>query len=484
VDDAWLDAGRSQEVQTKLPGLASALDADHMQKQLQQWLLGESADLVVERCEPRKAYLERAACTVRYLLDLSDQRNGRSRHAIVTGRLFSASRSCAAFVQDQLVPLAALADDRGETVPHTARIGMFPELNMAVHLFPLDPDLPTLIDATDAERMKGLLQLASWTETADELQVDECRIDVAHYPRRGRCVLRYELQRRGTGSGDPRHQVLYGKVFTPGETPSDHSAVVALRRRLLESDCAWFAVPRSAGFVPELRMALLEGVPGTPRLARLIAARLDPSTAADDEPLRLEQAVDKCAAIAATVHASGTELGLPRSLSDQCESALRALSMLKRVSPRLGALLDEALARIAAEAAMAEPMESCFCHGDYTPAQVLFDGAESALIDFDSTCQAEPALDLGHFAAYLEVAVRKVEMRRKIDGRRLGEKLRNRFVAGYLGAGPPIGDGEGLRRRLQLYEQISLVRIAIHSWYQLKPGRVATALSVLQEHTR
>jgi hypothetical protein len=477
-DHGWLDAARSPEIASQLPGLASALRADYMGKRLQTWLLGSRTDHVLERCAPGKAYLEPDACTLRYQLALRDQRTGRPRHAIVTGRLFATGRSCAAFLQEQLVPLAAVAQEGAEAVPFATRVGNLAELNMAVHLFPVDPDLPTLIHATDRRRMKEALRLTSGAEAVD---VDDCRIEVAHYPRRGRCVLRFELQTRGRDAGELRHRALYGKVFMPTETPSDHSAVIALRKRLDEGGSARFAIPRAAGFVPELRMVLLEEVPGAPRVARLIAARLDESTAGHEEPLGLEQAVDECAAIVATVHASGITQGRRRALGDECDAVARELSMLRRVSPRLGALLDGAVGRVAAEGAPAEAMERCFCHGDYTPAQVLFDGSASALIDFDNTCQAEPGLDLGHFAAYLKLAARKAEMRKRIDPSGLGDTLSRRFLDHYVAAGPPIVDGESLRRRLRLYEQLSLVRVAMHSWHQLKPGRVATALSVLEE---
>jgi aminoglycoside phosphotransferase (APT) family kinase protein len=477
-DLGWLDAAHSPEIEANLPGLASALRADYMRARLQTWLLGSRADHDLEGCEPGKAYLELDGCTVRYRLALRDKRTGRSRQAIVTGRLFATGRSCAAFLQDQLVPLAAVAQEEAEAGSFETRVGTLPELNMAVHVFPVDPDLPTLIHATDRRRMKEALHLTSGAEAVD---VDECRIEVAHYPRRGRCVLRFELETRGKDAGELRHRALYGKVFMPTETPSDHSAVIALRKRLREGGPARFAIPRAAGFVPELRMVLLEEVPGVPRVARLIAARLDQSTAGHEEPLGLEQAVDECAAIVATVHASGIDLGRRRALGDECDAVARELSMLKRVSPRLGALLDEAVRRVAAEGAPGEAMERCFCHGDYTPAQVLFDGSASALIDFDNTCQAEPALDLGHFAAYLRLAARKAEMRRGISASGLGDALSRRFLNHYLAAGPPIVDGDSLRRRLALYEQLSLVRVAIHSWHQLKPERVATALSVLEE---
>src|SRR3712207_8430077 len=52
-------------------------------------------------------------------------------------------------------------------------------------------------------------------------------------------------------------------------------------------------------------------------------------------------------------------------------------------------------------AAECDPLPLVPSHGDLTPGQILFDGARPGLLDFDTVCQAEPALDLGQFLAYL-----------------------------------------------------------------------------------
>ena len=52
-------------------------------------------------------------------------------------------------------------------------------------------------------------------------------------------------------------------------------------------------------------------------------------------------------------------------------------------------------------------MPFCLCHGDFKYAQVFFDGDAVGLVDLDNVCQAEPALDLGQFFAYLRTQARK-----------------------------------------------------------------------------
>jgi aminoglycoside phosphotransferase (APT) family kinase protein len=117
-------------------------------------------------------------------------------------------------------------------------------------------------------------------------------------------------------------------------------------------------------------------------------------------------------------------------------------------------------------------------HGDYTPGQVLFDGVRPGLLDFDTVCRAEPALDLGQFLAYLRLAVTKEA---GPDGAPdLEAGLVDRFLDGYATAAglSPRAD-RSLRTRVSVYEQISLLRVALHSFYKLKPRRLELVLRLL-----
>ena len=52
-------------------------------------------------------------------------------------------------------------------------------------------------------------------------------------------------------------------------------------------------------------------------------------------------------------------------------------------------------------------MSPCFSHGDFTYSQLIFDGSDGGLVDFDSICQAEPAHDVGHYLAYQRLNIIK-----------------------------------------------------------------------------
>ena len=122
-------------------------------------------------------------------------------------------------------------------------------------------------------------------------------------------------------------------------------------------------------------------------------------------------------------------------------------------------------------------------HGDYTHRQVMFGPGGSGVVDFDGLCLAEPALDLGHFCAYLRVACRKAGSS-SATSTELADRLCDHFLNAYAYAGVAgsrHADGAFLRERVAMYELISLARMALRSWLQLKAERTVRVLEVAAE---
>jgi aminoglycoside phosphotransferase (APT) family kinase protein len=120
-------------------------------------------------------------------------------------------------------------------------------------------------------------------------------------------------------------------------------------------------------------------------------------------------------------------------------------------------------------------------HGDFDPSQVLFDGPTTSLVDFDTACLAEPALDLGQFTGRLAVALRRAPAAAGVttDG---GLDLESVFLREYLrlnGHDPDV-----LPSRVGAYRTVALARLAVRSWCQLKPQRLRPVLALLDEPPR
>ncbi|MGH2217429.1 phosphotransferase, partial [Enterococcus faecalis] len=69
--------------------------------------------------------------------------------------------------------------------------------------------------------------------------------------------------------------------------------------------------------------------------------------------------------------------------------------------PRVGSAADPLLGRLADVHSSVPPDLLVSAHHDFRPAQVLLHGGQVGFIDFDGSCRAEPALDLGRFRAKL-----------------------------------------------------------------------------------
>ena len=115
-------------------------------------------------------------------------------------------------------------------------------------------------------------------------------------------------------------------------------------------------------------------------------------------------------------------------------------------------------------------------HGDFTPAQVLLDGQDVAIVDLDTLCWADPALDLGRFLAHLEL----LAVKRGGDAATpLVHDLTRAFLRGYGEATPRTAAAAEATDRIALYKTTTLARTALRACRQLKDYRVELALGLL-----
>jgi hypothetical protein len=443
-----------------LPGLATAFDEEAMKGHLQAALFGaDSSDYVVERCTPtRPLYMPGRSCLLRYRFRARSRASGAVLEPIVTGRVFSNRPACAAYMSDKLAPVAARMRGRPEVAALAAPAALIEPLNMVVYVWPVDGELPTLVEATDRGRMVEIVR-----ETLDQFVVDDCEIELVRYRRRQRCVLRYTVVGKDA-EGVGRQLVAYGKLSGVGtETPKD-VIVNELHRRLGHA----LSIPRSLGWWPELQLSLLEALPGEALIGAALRAQLrgDPSPGA----LPLEEMVAACGHAAAALHGSGVALGPARTIDDDLAGLRRDMAIVRPFVHDSGDRAQAWFEQVAALAQQSQPLGPCLSHGDFKYEQLLFDGARSALVDFDGVCQAEPALDLGKFLAHLRVEAP------------LGDELAEQFLLGYLSAsGDRVEDERRLRLRTALYEAVSLLHLTLWSQRNLDETATHATSRLLQE---
>jgi hypothetical protein len=467
--------------QEALPGLATAFDEEAMKGYLQSALFGvDRSGYAVERCMPADPfYMPGEGCILRYRFQARSTR-GEVLEPIVMGRVFPNRSTCATYMSEKLAPLAARMRGRPEAAALAAPAALIDPLHMVVHVWPIDGELPTLVDATDRRRMIEIFR-ETLPEVLDQrFLVDDCRIELVSYRRRQRCVLRYTIAGTGARREDSRRLIVYGKVTAPGAETLDRRTIDALRDRIVQRGARYrFTLPRSFGRRPELGLSLLEALPGEAQIGPAIRARLRGRP--PPEGLSLEEMVATCGHVAAALHTSGLKVGRARALADELTGLRREIAMSRHFVPHFGDQAQSWLERIEALAQRTEPLQLCLSHGDFKYAQLLFDGDRGGLVDLDRICQAEPALDLGKFLAHLRAQARRMQRRASVSSP-LGDELGEHFLGAYLRAlGEQLDDERRLRLRTTLYETIAILHLAVRSQQNLNEARLEIASALLEE---
>jgi ABC-type multidrug transport system fused ATPase/permease subunit len=473
-----LDPLRSPGLVSAVPGLTEALSGAAMAPRLQR-MLADGWELLT--CTPAKALVEPGeGAGLQYRLELRRRATGETVQHLVAGRLFRTVEDAERWRRDLDGPVARL-EGRDDLRAFAEPAVLLPDLRLVLHAFPLDPTLPGLITATDPRAIVEMLGPVL-TSSVPGLVLNDCRAETVKYAR-GSCVLRYELDWRLQPSRRSLKQVVYGKVYEGGQGQLVGPALTALREQPADGArlSLPFLVPRFQAYLPELRLALLDAVPGSPLLSALIRARegAPGARAADGPPL--EVAIAACARSAAALHRTSIPVGAPRTLADEIDGTRTSVDDLAPLAPELAVSLHRHLDAVA-DAARDRPEPPGVAHGDLQPSQVLFDGPTTALVDWDTVCRAEPALDLGEFTANLAVAVRKARdaAGAAVNG---GEDLGSAFLRDYVHHSGH-SDPDVLLGRVAAYRRVALVRIAVRSWCRLKPERLRPTLALLDEPQR
>jgi aminoglycoside phosphotransferase (APT) family kinase protein len=493
IDSLDMDLPRSAMYQKKVPALAEAFNAEQMKTTLQEALIGQAEGRYsIVKCVPGKAlYLLDHTINMQFKLEVLDNTNHETTTTLVNARLFQDSASCRAFLQEALLPIAARMDGRPEIQPFTRPVAILEHLNMSLSVYPIDGLIPTLVDATDPGKVSSLL-----TETLPEVlsgsfSMQEVHQDLAHYGRYKRCVLRYSIDGIQTETQTPQQVTVYGKVDADGLGGVTVDIISALRERLSEPDLLYhFRIPRSLGYFPEMQLLLMEALPGKPFFKPLLKAWIEKSNhqAAGNEPplhsedATLEKAIQTCALIAATLHSSSIQLGPRTTLETQLAKLQAEADVVYEVFPELGAQIKSWMSQTVEFAQVYPPMPLCFSHGDFTYTQLIFDGKEGGLVDFDTMCQAEPAQDLGHYLAYQRLNIIKDQDPNSPFPQEEIEHLCAVFLDTYIDVSKAwIADEALLRGRVAIYELVSLVRLTLHSWEKMKGSRLKQTMSLLEE---
>jgi hypothetical protein len=434
----------------RLPGLAAARDADHARRVVARLLPDGTT---IRDVRPASFWWRNDTCLVRYRVQLDDRAD-----LVVLGEVHATPGRAERHLSRTVLQAPAARAARTPPRPWRRWGTVDPDASLVVHPFPLDPALPSLATCLDPAAVSAIVPGGIDLHLRGD-------VTVVHHPRTGPCVLRYD-----GGAAGP----VYGKVYDDEVAgPRVHAVLRALAHPAFTTDGVLVRFPTAITYEPRLRLLLTGAVAGVAELpARLRDVPIDATGDAADEAL-LAAAVAAGRGLAA-VHAQEVVAAPVRTLEREARDLRRLLASVALCWPAISTSLRGRLAHALLTAP--EPPPFTPCHGDYTPGQVLTAGPAVGVVDFDTVAWADPASDLGRYIATVELLVAK----------RVGEPqaelvaaVSDALLAGYLSARPDARRDAGLRRRMYVHRTLSLIRSATRSCLQLKDGRLAIALALL-----
>ncbi len=251
-----------------------------------------------------------------------------------------------------------------------------------------DPKMWFLVPAlTPAEAQPHLARCWAATSGPDS-RLRLRAIRVARYKPARRCLIEYDVQLDGPPQ-PPASLTILGKAKA-GEpdtaSPELHRVLRAAGFGPDSSD--GILVPEPLGMIPEFQMWLQRKVPGA------TAAEVLPTPAGVALAGRVAEAAHK-------LHEAGVPARRHHTMADELRLLREYLALVVQTRPQWASRLERLLAACDQLGGTVPEPRPCGIHRDFYPAQVLIDGPELYLVDFDLYCLGDPALDIGNFLGHM-----------------------------------------------------------------------------------
>jgi len=404
-----------------LPGLHDALDVERVRDRLRDALPDCRDGTLLESVGIHSVqYWPGRGCLILYALKLRRSPGRRSESQWLAAEL-QPNGGVAAPIPDSLVERYRKLGGR----PLRQPLARLPDLGLSACAFPLDPSLPSLLDACDPARMR--IELGRlWSDRGVRMR----RVDIRplSYTPHARVALHYETLGEARASGLPEVRHLVGKI----DAARDAAACFARNWAIWKAARQRFGLAPPVGYVAGLDLFLQEHIDGQ-RLSDLA------DTGA------FVGLVRQTARAVAQLHGLQLPLNARRKVNPYLEMVRRWGTMLATIRPqdrrRILALRDRTVADIESRATLTGPI-----HNDLHPSNVLVSDRRVTLIDLDNMVPGDGLLDIGRFLSALRVSSLRVSGRP--DGlAEAGEA----FLEHYLAA-----TGEDMRRA-RLFEAASLL---------------------------
>jgi hypothetical protein len=299
-----------------------------------------------------------------------------------------------------------------------------------------------------------------------------------------RCTVVYHLQYPAEPDGQRPERVV-AKTYRGEKGLNAYEGMRALWESPLgASQTVTIAEPLA--YLPEIKVLVQGPIREEQTLKEMVRSAIGKrTTEAMEEVLHFMR---KTAAGVVALHRSNVRFGPTWKWENELADVQEMIDDLAQAIPSLKTAASPLLNRLQ-ELVTAYPADPPVpAHGSFRPAQVLIHQGRIGFIDFDSFCQAEPALDLALFMGNVKsIGLTMAEDDEDAPALDLAEQEARLaqleaacqvFLEEYQAALPVS------RERIALWETLDLLTIILHSWTKVKPVRLKNTMFLLEHHLR
>jgi len=269
-----------------------------------------------------------------------------------------------------------------------------------------------------------------------------------------RCTVRFAFKVSQDGSSGRVRRSVIGKFYKKRSLLAVQTAVTMawLRENGFHASSP-IRVPNHFRVSRDWQTQIMEDVPGS-ALCELSAGEYRNGAGLAGEAL-------------AKLHTCPVRVSGCHSVDDELAVVTRWVKLVGELGSDLAPAADRARRRVVSALELCRTATRRLVHRDFYDRQVLIDGQRVAVIDFDTLCHADPAIDVGNFLAHLELARARGECR--------ASGADEAFLAGY-GAERAAGMGA----RIEAYSKSALLRLACMVSFEAPPGVAETLLERIE----
>ncbi|HEY6072369.1 MAG TPA: phosphotransferase, partial [Anaerolineales bacterium] len=366
---------------------------------------------------------------------------------------------------------------------------VIPDLNLELWIKQPEAVLSALGMLTDPEQSRQYLMRTIRAGSANyrDLEIQACHPRIARYKPGSRCTIVYQLD-YAPGATDHHRwpELVVAKTYRKEKGQAAYESMLAFWNSSLNSSDA-LKIAEPLAYDSELRVMIQGPIRQEKTLKDMtvLAVKTGTKEAFD----QLTDTMRRTARALAELHMSGAALDTVYGWEIDEAQVRETIEDLSISLPQFAMAAYPLLDRLSRLEAKSRPDPLVPSHGTFRPAQVLLHEGEIGFIDFDSSCKAEPAKDLGLFlCAFLRAGMATVSFDGiEIDQQSLGEDSRlarfqqliavsERFLEEYERCHMPVN-----RQRVALFEALELFILILHAWTKIKVRELRDIMYVLEQ---